>query len=235
MELAYITDHHLYPYLLPSIMSFLDHNEIEKIYILAEDEKLPYTLPEQCEVIKIYPLDYFRKDGPNYDNRWTPYCLCKVALSRILPIDKVLYVDVDTICTDNLDELWNTELRRVSLLDGNEQDLYVAAVKETHKIDYFNAGVMLLNLKAIREDRADQWMINYINSRKLPCPDQDAYNDVARMRKTMLPVRYNETDFTGETQEPAIVHYAAYSTWWKKYTPRFGYYEKYKHYETWGD
>ena len=230
MEIAYITDHHLYPYLLPSIMSYIEHNDIEKIYVIAESE-IPYELPDICEVIVVNPADYFKTDGKNYNNRWTPFVLLKCVLSRILPIDKVLYVDVDTICTDNLDELWNTELKRVNLFDGDEQTLYVAAVKENHKIDYFNAGVMLLNLKAIRDDRADQWMINYINSKPLKCPDQDAFNDVARMRKTMLPIRYNETDFTGETQEPAIVHYAAYSTWWEKHTPRYKFYEEYKQYQ----
>lgn len=236
MELAYILTRNLYPYLLPSIMSFLDHNEIEKIYIMAEDEKLPYTLPEQCEVIKIDPLDYFRKDGPNYQSRWTPFCLSKVAIARILKdVDKILYVDVDTICTDNLDELYNTPLKKVDLNDGTETELYVAAAPEIHKQDYFNAGVMLLNLKAIRQDRADQWMINYINTMKLPCPDQDAYNEVSRQRKVNIHFRYNETNWTGKSDTPAIVHYAGYNPWWKKYIPRFEYYEKYKHYETWGD
>ena len=222
MEIVYITDHNLYPYLLPSIMSFIEHNDVKKIYILAEDEKLPYELPDICEVIKITPTDWCREDGKNFNNRWTPFCLCKVVISKILKnVDKILYVDVDCICTDNIQEMYDTEL-------GTN---YVAAVEEKYKQDYFNAGVMLLNLKQIREDKADQWMQNYINSVRLKCPDQDAFNDVARQRKLCLDIRYNETDFTGKTDAPAIIHYAAYNTWWKRYTPRYEYYGKYKEYE----
>ena len=63
-------------------------------------------------------------------------------------IDKVLYLDADLVITDDLSDFWNVEL----------DDNYVAAVENpffnrykslgiSPEFGYFNAGVLLMNLK----------------------------------------------------------------------------------------
>lgn len=87
---------------------------------------------------------------------------------KIFPkLDKILYLDTDVFCLkEGIEEFWNTEL----------EDNYVAAVidplitwnprccKDYHNTQtktYFNAGVLLLNLAKIKEDKLDdtlqQW------------------------------------------------------------------------------
>lgn len=226
MRVIYSLTPNLYPVLLPSIMSLLDHNEVEKIYILAMDERLPYELPEVCEVIKVDPMDYIKPDSPNIKCVWTPMCLVRLATAKIIPDDKVLQLDVDTIINDSLEPLWNIDLT------GN----YFAMAKET-KADYrpfgenyYNCGVCLINLKKLREDHADDKLLEYINTKKTMCVDQDAINSLGHIVE--FPSRYNECFATGYSENPAIVHYAAISEWWIPIsTPRWSYYGKYEKYE----
>ena len=75
-------------------------------------------------------------------------------------LDKILFLDVDTIITNNrLDELWAIDIENKylaatidieeSFWDRNER---INVGKDYTGNNYFNAGVMLLNLKKIRED-----------------------------------------------------------------------------------
>ena len=84
----------------------------------------------------------------------TPSALLKFKISEILAnYDKIIYLDGDILVQKDLTELYNIDI------DG----YYVAAVDDTGKIyhkkdvyakypNYFNSGVMLLNLKKCRED-----------------------------------------------------------------------------------
>lgn len=76
--------------------------------------------------------------------------------------DKVLYIDTDMIIQSDLSELFNIDLG----------DNYIAAVKDMagmheghaeklgHK-NYFNAGMMLMNLKKMREENIGAKLIDY--------------------------------------------------------------------------
>jgi hypothetical protein len=59
--------------------------------------------------------------------------------------------------------------------------------------------------------------------------DQDVMNRFAVPDKTVdLPVRYNECFCCGQTDDPAIVHYAGYPDWYcNPDTPRYEYRAKY--------
>ena len=227
MEVAYTLNRRLYPYLLPSIMSLLKYNEVKKIWILAEDEELPYSLPEECEVIKVDPADYLDPTSANYNSRWTPFCLVRVATPRIIPSDRVLQLDVDTIICDSLLPIWELDMGDNLFAMVNEKNGKYKSLDGR----YFNAGVTLWNLKQIREEHIDSELIELVNVRPLNFPDQDAINMVALGRIIELNMRYNECFVTGETKSPAIVHYASFGAWWESYTPRYEWYAKWKQFE----
>ena len=136
--------------------------------------------------------------------------LLRVCYTDILPdIDKVLQLDVDTVCVDNIDELWDVDLT----------GKWFAAVEEklsTYKPFgslYYNICVAMFNLEQIRAEKADELLIHYLNTTTTPYIDQDAWNRHMSGRNVSLPTRFNESFVTGFTDNPAIVHYAGYKDW----------------------
>lgn len=224
MEVVYMLTDNLHPYLLPSIMSLLDHNEVDRIWIVT-DKPFKYELPEQCKVIYADPRDYLAEGGPNWKSVWTPFAMLRVATAKIIPSYKVLQLDVDTIICDSIQGLWDTDI----------EDYHVAVVPEMKLQpkpfgeEYYNMGVALWNLKKLRKERIDDRMIDMLNTTPLPFPDQDVMNLLCTRKE--LNRRYNEMTTTITTDKPYIIHYAGYNPWWTVGVPRGEYYQKYKQYE----
>ncbi len=127
----------------------------------------------------------------------TTTALFKFKLANIFSnLDKILYLDGDIIIRDSLTELYEYDIK----------DYYVAAVrdlpqvlyreqpigKEISGIDYFNSGVMLLNLKKMRENEIEAKLIetkkNYTDSSLM---DQNIFNIVFKDSVLQLPFIYN--------------------------------------------
>lgn len=132
----------------------------------------------------------------------TPVALIKFDLPNIfMNIDELLYLDSDIIIQKPIE----------SLFEYNISDYYVAAsfefwryLTEVYAFSafsmpdfYFNSGVMLLNLKKMREDGIPQklWQAKFgqFNDRrkKEKMMDQDAFNAVCAENCLPLPIKYN--------------------------------------------
>ena len=229
MRICYFLTRNLYPYLLPAIMSLLDHNTPEKIYVFCEDDIFPYELPAMCQVINVTDQQYISHDSPNWHNHFTWMGLVRIALPKLLPDeDKIIQLDVDTIVCDSLLPIWNMDM-------GNNLMLAVDERLGSYRIwgheRYFNLGVAVLNLAKIREEHFDDKLIREMNTRKYLYIGQDIWNTIGYDRIGELPQRYNEFTATEEGTCPAIVHYAGTNTWWKQGIRRGEYYEKYRKFE----
>lgn len=123
----------------------------------------------------------------------------RILLPELLPgVDRILYLDVDTLVLEPVTPLWELDL------DGS----YLAAVDNvllTHHrhrpaaigLDpttaYFNSGVLLMNLALMRQDgctaRLRERAIR--DAAKLEWPDQDVLNLVLGERRVALHPRWN--------------------------------------------
>ena len=153
----------------------------------------------------------------------------RIFLPDLLPdVDRVLYLDADTLVVDNVTALFDQPL----------DDAYVAAVANVLEPEfadrpqklglpasqtYFNSGVLLLNLEAMRADRCTDRIVEYARSESLQWPDQDALNVVLGSRCILLHPRWNcmnslyvfpeasDVFAAGQVDEacprPAIVHF----------------------------
>ena len=140
-----------------------------------------------------------RLDGLPVVEAFTGAMWYRTFLPELLPnVDRVLYLDVDTLAVDDLTRLWETDLG----------DHYLAAVTnvfqpgdETRSADlglpsaevYFNSGVLLFNLPAMRRDRCAEAIRACAVERgdELGWPDQDALNLVLGERRVPLHPRWN--------------------------------------------
>lgn len=212
MIVTYAATRRLYPHLIPAMQSLLAFNKVDEIIVLAEDDIVP-DLPEVCRIINVSGQQVFPPDSPNMKSIFTWMALMRVTIAELVPdIDKILQLDVDTIVVDDLTPLWETDLT----------NKYFAAVPEYkgnyNPFDnpmYFNTGVCLFNLSKMRADNVTEQMVNLLNRRRMYCADQDGFNLIARDMSREIPLRYNECFCCGETDNPAIVHFAGVADWFE--------------------
>ena len=188
--IAYITDDN---YVMPTIVSItsaiMNKNEssIYKIYIIGvsineENKKIIDEFITKNTNDKIHLNILHFNQHYSFDDTHpyvTSAAIFKFDIANILSdYDKVLYIDCDTIVLKDLSELFN--------IDTN--DYYAAAVKDYYVMEilkhgekigienYFNSGVMLLNIKLLREiNIKDVLLYNKINRYNI-FMDQDAFN-----------------------------------------------------------
>ena len=92
--------------------------------------------------------------------------LLRVFYTKLFPhLDKIIAFDNDTIVNKNVSELWDIDLG----------DNYMAGVRDTEKFNrnmlYVNVGVIIYNLKKIREDKKDEEGKKIIDYIRLEMPE----------------------------------------------------------------
>ena len=223
---VYSGTRNLYPYMAPAIKSLLANSSVDEIYLLIEDDKFPEWLPETVKTINVSGQQFFLPGSPNYNSYFTYMALLRVCYTKILPLSvgKILQLDVDTVVIDNIDSLWDIDMTG---------KWFAAAIEEngTYKPygdKYYNIGVCLFNLDQIRQEKADDVLIDHLNRHRLTYLEQDALNDIGRDKVVQMGARFNESRVTSYTDHPAIVHFAGYMNWKGNYAlPRGEYLKQY--------
>lgn len=208
----------IYEQMLTAAKSLLIHSNVEKIYFLIEDDKFPYELPPEIECINISNQQYFKPDGPNFNNVLSYMVLIRVAYTKIFPdLDRILTIDVDTIVNENISDLWELNLN----------DYYLAGVEEVevskNEGSYINMGVAMLNLKKIREEHKDDELINNLNTFWYRWNEQDAINQLFRGHILILPGDYNACWQAQPPKHEKITHFAGIYD--LNHFPNFNYYK----------
>lgn len=226
IKVIYSGTRNLYPAMRGAILSLLDHNEDVKVYVLAEDDWLGFEIPCEHEIIDVSGQTTFRPDGPNMKSQFTYMAMMRVMTPLLIPEDRVIQLDVDTIVCDSLLPIWEMDLDGKWLAWCPE---YFGQYKPFGPT-YYNFGVAVMNLKLMRENGLPEALAGFLNFGNFPFIDQDVMNMVAAQEHSAdLPVRYNESFCCGYTEHPAIVHYAGFPNWYDTdQAPRWWLREKYR-------
>ena len=179
-----------------------------------------------------------------YLSRITPIGMARILLPDLLPkeLHKVLYLDADLLVTTDIKNLYDTNL------ENKPVGMVLNFVKHNkaegiHKFkEYYNSGVILIDLDLWRKDKISEQLLDYINKNKkyfsyngvvdgfvFLYPDQDLLNIVLENRIKKLPNRWNvQSPYLFE--DNGIMHYAGPDKPWKmgiKRTRRINIYQKY--------
>ena len=206
---VYTGTRNLYPDMVPAIKSLIAHSDVDKVYLLIEDDEFPFEVPKDIvEVRNVSEQTYFKPDGPNMKSGFTYMAMMRAALCKEFPeLDEILALDCDTICVRDITDIWNTPLY---------DEYYFAAVPETARTTksstYTNIGVALYNLKKLRDGKADE-VIDILNTKKYTYLEQDVFNLQCQGAIYKLSSDYNATNYTKPTSNPKIVHYAGIKDW----------------------
>lgn len=226
IKVIYSGSRNLYPAMRGAILSLLEHNRDVKVYVMAEDDELPFPIPCEHEIINVSGQTYFALDNPNMRSQFTYLAMLRVCTPELIRDERVIQLDVDTIVQDSLEPIWEMDL------DGKWIGWcpeYFGQYSPFGTV-YHNFGVAVLNLEQMRKNVAIVPLVNALEMRTLPFIDQDAMNMIAvPERSADIPVRYNESFCCGYTPNPAIVHYAGYPNWYDvDQAPRWWLREEYK-------
>lgn len=217
--------------------SDLGEREQEQFVALAEkaDVRLHfrYVDPSMFEV--------FPESG-----RYPRQIYYRIFAASLLPpeLERILYLDADTVIINPLQELYEMDFGGNCILACTHVRKFLNKVNqyrlgmETERA-YINSGVMLMNLRALRERQNVEEVVSYMKKRRrrLTLPDQDIitalYGDRIGLLDTM---RYNlsdrilafynldhareKRDLAWVRKNGVIIHYCGKQKPWK--SPYFG-------------
>lgn len=218
-----------YLYLANLVYSIIANNNVEKIYLIVEDDRIDFINYKNIEFININKIpEIIKETSPNYNTHYSKMSYVRCYFTKLLKDDKILYIDADTLVVDNIEDLWNIDL----------EDNVIAGVYESGEWNkhlntyglndtYINSGVLLMDLKKIREERLDDSMIYLLNNNKYAFPDQDVINLVCRNRIHHISNVYNSSETTGMVDNAKILHYIRGNKGWIKSSPRSDVWYKY--------
>lgn len=127
---------------------------------------------------------------PNEDAYCSPYTLLRLFADEVPDMpDEILYLDVDILFNRDICLLYDTDV----------SDVEYAAARDHYgkyliRPDYVNAGVLLLNLKKIKETGLLVKSRKLIREKKLVFADQSAVIR-STSKKKMLPQKFNDQKF----------------------------------------
>lgn len=164
----------------------------------------------------------------------------RIFAARYLPetLDRILYLDPDMIIRGSLEELYSLPMEGYYYAAATHLKEFWRKINEK-RLElpqdgvYINSGVLLMNLRLLREEQNEQEVFRYIEEhrRALWLPDQDILSALYGSRILQVdPYRYNMTEklFCLRPEEEAwfnldwvrehsaIIHYCGRNKPWKK-------------------
>lgn len=162
------------------------------------------------KVTKIDVTDIYEKEFHKCLNEGaycTPYTLLRLFADLVPEIpNKLLYLDIDMMAADDISKLYNIDITNYEY----------AAVKEKYGskllwTDYINAGMLLLNMKKIKQTGLLEKARELIKTKKMLFADQSAVY-YATTSKLLIPRIYNEQS-KFDKKDTVICHFCKRLMW----------------------
>lgn len=172
----------------------IGNNNKEKLYATAQkyDREIFFIKkPQMSELLGCKPDTL----------KWGDNIFCRLYIpslfSENLTIEKILYLDCDTIICSSLIDLWNCDLEGRFCAAGLEcmGNLHKNLIGLKAEDAYVNSGVLLIDVKAWREQRIEHCCTDFLHKylQKLEYPDEGILNGILKGKIKILLPQYNLT------------------------------------------
>lgn len=188
---------------MTSIISNSKENTLIEFYIicdsLTEESRKRFCLLKS----ERSNISFIERNSENYSGLEKSYSkvskasLLKFSIPELLcKIDKALYLDGDVIACKDLSDLYNIELGEhyaAVISDGPKNGKVAGGKKHAYYADpkYFNSGVMLLNLKKMRDNGITDKLIDFRKNCYNYFMDQDAFNCIFKDNVIHIDARFD--------------------------------------------
>lgn len=223
-------DNNYIPFLGVALKSLIDNSskennyEIKILYTNAtEENQKKIKAYEKANVsIEFVNLSHKLKEIENQlytRNYFSNTTYFRLFIPELYPeYDKAVYIDSDTVTLADIAELYNTEMGDnliAGIPDGAVQAIpifqeYVEKVVGVADYNnYFNAGIIVMNLKALREYKFQDKFLYMLGKIKFEvAQDQDYMNRLCKGRVKLLGFEWNRMPAMGEQNgEFKLIHY----------------------------
>ena len=161
----------------------------KQVALFGEDRQIEFI--DTAEIV-----EFMKKEGiPSYRGSYAANTRMFAGSILGSDVDRLLYLDADTIVEDSLVELYTYNL------DGKAIGAALDALGGLHKQligmsedgDYINSGVLLYDLKAYRDHECEKKIIDHVHNVRAHymSPDQDLINMALREDLVILGAKYN--------------------------------------------
>jgi lipopolysaccharide biosynthesis glycosyltransferase len=230
MYISYIADKNYSDYLLVSLFSLLQNNQPTRIFVIVdfENKKFNRQIDKLSKRNKI-PIEVIQIDKKSIESQipdaiaTTQYTHAKISnyyrlfLEDFIPphVDNLLYLDCDTVIDGSIFELWNNNIDEFYFGAIRDSGVNYSSYLKTFNLtslNYFNTGVLLFNLRKLRNDKFKGKCIDFIktNYNRIQFWDQDVINVIANGKIKELSYEYNFQSFCLSLKlkkRPIVIHF----------------------------
>lgn len=211
MNLLFSIDHNCVDFMLNCIYSAEENGGADSyhVFVLHSDlvkevqEKIQSLVPSSvsCEFIDV-PEDLF--EGFPVTNRYPKQIYYRLAAAKLLPeyLDRILYMDVDTLVLNPLSELYEADFEGNLFMACTHTKKFLSFINQVRldvgeNVPYVNTGIMMMNLPLMRNEVNLDDIRQYANENKhrFILPDQDILTALYGHRvKVVDALKYNLSD-----------------------------------------
>ena len=196
--------------------------------------------------------EYFDSKKLFVDQHLSVETYYRLIIPEIMPnYHKILYLDCDMVADHDVAELYDMDLKGAVI--GAAKDIDVAGQMNLNQnnwrqyaaetlgldspYDYFQAGVLILDLDGLRKTMSSEDMIQMALTHSYRCHDQDILNIVCKNKVAYLPQQWNTLmdwqeigrsrmeilkmaprqlyeEYTKARKNPYLIHFAGYQKPW---------------------
>ena len=140
--------------------------------------------------------------------------------------DKAIYVDSDVVFTEDAAKLFDIDIgsaligacRDLSIADNPPLVAYTENAVGVNKEEYINSGVLLMNLRALRDAKLEERFLDLLETYHFDsvAPDQDYLNAMCRGRIFYLDPAWDAMPNPSRPplESPNLIHYNLFSKPW---------------------
>ena len=231
IPIFFATDDNYLPFLSVTLESLWENSSHEydyEVYVLHSGIREEYVekilrynkAGMRVEFVDVTARLQEIKDELHMRDYYTATTYFRVFIASMFPqYDKAVYLDSDTVVLGDISDLYNCDLGD-NLIAGapcegvNSFDVYKRYVAEVDGLDpdyFFNAGVLVMNLKAFREEGFYLQFADLLKKYKFRLiQDEDYLNVICQDRVLRLPRAWNKAPVSKDVlprEELRIVHF----------------------------
>lgn len=231
------TDENYIPFLAVTVRSLIENASSDnnyELYILNTDlseESKSRILAMQTENVSINFVDVKERlsllgNGLNLRDYYTVSIYYRLFIPSMFPeLQRAIYLDCDIVVLDDIAKLYDTEMGNMLLGVVPDQVVnsyslfrdYVEDVVGVKWENYFNSGMLLMNLDALRKAQIEEKFLDIFNRYQFRtvAPDQDYLNHLCKDRVLYLDrswnVMWSKEKYSGKLR---IIHYNMFRKPW---------------------
>lgn len=239
IPIYFASDKNYLPYLTVAVKSLIDHansNADYRIYILTDDltidditEMKSFEKPNtKVEIVNVHNKIESIKNKLALRDYYSVSIYFRLFIPSLFPqYNKAIYLDSDIILNRDIAEMFNVNIGikylgavlDETVYSNKDFIYYVNEALDVSEKQYFNSGVLLMNLAKFRQNNIEEDFYKWVNNYQFGAvaPDQDYLNITCKNSVKYLDLGWNKMPMCEElpSEKLHLIHYNMFMKPWK--------------------